>query len=59
MRKAETERMSDTKTAPRGEVTDKAHAARKIAQPKRNSDVEETFNSSKNNADSHQTPHLK
>jgi hypothetical protein len=47
------------KTAPRGMAPDKAHASREMTGDQRNSETEETFNNSPQNAEAKQTRHSK
>jgi hypothetical protein len=49
----------DQRTAPPGMAPDSAHAPRKTPGISRETEQEETFDSSKSNAGSHQTGHLK
>jgi len=45
------------KTAPRGMAPDKAHASREMTRDRRNSETEENFNNSPQNAEAKQTLH--
>jgi hypothetical protein len=49
----------EQKTAPRGMAPDKAHGSHELTAALRNSETEETFNNSPQNAESKQTTHLK
>lgn len=50
---------NEQKTSPGGTAPDKAHAARATMRDKRNTETEETFDSSPQNAESKQTRRLK
>ena len=53
---------SDTmnqQTSPRGMAPDKAHATRDTTSARRNSETEENFNNSPQNAESRQSSHVK
>lgn len=47
------------KTSPRGMAPDEAHASKPVSPGRRETEVEETFNNSPQNAQSKQTPHQK
>jgi hypothetical protein len=47
------------KTSPRGMAPDKAHTSREATAERRNSETEEIFNNSPQNAESKQTQHVK
>jgi hypothetical protein len=49
----------DQKTAPRGMAPDKAHGSHEMTEDRRNSETEEIFNNSPQNAESKQTRHSK
>jgi hypothetical protein len=49
----------EQKTAPRGMAPDKAHGSHEMTADRRNSEAEETFNNSPQNAESKQTRQLK
>ena len=54
---ATTKQETNDKTAPRGMAPDKAHASREMTDDRRNSETEETFENSPQNAQSKQTLH--